>query len=633
MGLCFGFQVPLGIFSGSQQTNECLGAPIAMLVDQVYSRLYVASYHHNAISVFDTNSLGELWAHPTSQCIAVEQPDFAVGYPAGWHPRGVAGMAMADTTAGCYGDDYPRCLYVLNSAQGDIHVFAVEPVNASLRWVAKLSDGDAGAPPPSPRIPASIIGLAGVRAFHVSPSGAFAYAGGHGAKAVAAFTRDVADGALQFVDMVRQGEKLFWEFGTDIPGPSPQLLSEQTGPGPDTTALSSVPMRVDSEIESVFETVHFELNGTDYLVAACGARGAILYSWSVQDGNFSRAQQIGLNTQPDSNAVGVAVARIGAETLLVVSNWMRDGVTYTGSRVFRWAGPNIMFEYLHTLASSPPAADTVAYRQISKFSRRAVPFRIAADTFLAVPWYGWNAGTGEIAFSIVYKWTPTTPAFQFHQQFAVPGAMDAAFLASDADAGFGAPLLVFTSLFSFASGCAASAQTAVCSGVRSAASSAVVLRWNATLARFAPLQLLPTVGAVDATAFRLPCACGELGPASCMRDYLLVANRQDALPEEATPALRYAVIVCLHDCGWMAFDVSVHLGGSAFDQEPGLFTWDGGAFVPLSMGSFESLPAPPFEDACQVRASVRVCMWLSICLALSDSPNLSSLHLSDSVQL
>lgn len=88
---------------------------------------------------------------------------------------------------------------------------------------------------------------------------------------------------------------------------------------------------------SVHATAHFRAdNGMDYLVAASGESGAVLYAWSPGSQNFSRVQRIGVGSQPDSNAVGVVVVELGSERVLVVSNWVRnDGTVNSGTRVYR----------------------------------------------------------------------------------------------------------------------------------------------------------------------------------------------------------------------------------------------------------------------------------------------------------
>eukprot|EP00961_Rhodomonas_salina_P103663 1394465-Rhodomonas_salina.1 len=59
-----------------------------------------------------------------------------------------------------------------------------------------------------------------------------------------------------------------------------------------------------------------------------------------------------------------------------------------------WDGMRSRFEYNHTLVSSPPTGDgSTGSRQLFRYSKTAVPVVVGAETYLAVPIYGWNAGS------------------------------------------------------------------------------------------------------------------------------------------------------------------------------------------------------------------------------------------------
>jgi len=105
-------------------------------------------------------------------------------------------------------------VYVASRNDDALVVFARSSASGALSFIENQADGVPGAP--EAESPNS--GLVGVRKLLVSPDGAFVYAAGTGANAVAVFERDAATGALVFVEAEVNGNDDPDDAGGEVEG-------------------------------------------------------------------------------------------------------------------------------------------------------------------------------------------------------------------------------------------------------------------------------------------------------------------------------------------------------------------------------------------------------------------------------
>eukprot|EP00961_Rhodomonas_salina_P025877 349676-Rhodomonas_salina.1 len=511
--------------------SDVLRGSRAIAVSHDGAHVYVAAELSRSIAVFDRDSSSGLLDYsPSSTYFSSE-----VGT--------ITSLVVTETLTG-------SCLYATSAFPGDVLVFTRDGTTGSLTKLQSVLD-DA---------PDQVVGaLLGARNMLLSPGGGELYVAAYVDAAVAEFNRSFVDGRLEFLDRLKDGERLLVRFYEA----QRQLFEDEAA----------------TEGLAFFDGEVFEVEGNTYLATASGTSGTRMYMWNVDMQKFRFLHRLswanGTTADPfdyDHAAYDVEYSHstdaVSGDTvhLLIVSNAYSfvDDIQYRNipvpCTVYWWSSSAGRFVFLEHLDNT---GEDIAGKK--KFAAKLKTFTMGRELYVAVAYTG-EIGSYDVS-STLYRWDSSLSSFGIHQQFPTSAAMDVAHIRS-----FENDFIVFASWFSSGQVYSGPLSQGGAQGdvFPSDSNDTIVYIYDNSTALFVELQRIPTSGAYGIETFTISEEIGATG-VQVPRIFLAIANKQAVAPSPDG-------------------DLTI------FDQESQLYEWFGGQFVPYQGLSQENTPA---EDECR----------------------------------